>query len=165
MLLKKLYDKLVAKVNSIDASGFVLKTKYDADKSDLEKEIPDTSGRNKKTDYNTKITEIENKIPSISGLATNSALATVEDKIPNIICLVKKNKSITQKLLKLKKNLRIIIMANILLLQSLEANCRKFCCKIKQANLVTKTDFDDKLKSLNQKLTQIKQNMYLLKMN
>ena len=156
MLLKKLYDKLVAKVNSIDASGFVLKTKYDADKSDLEKEIPDTSGRNKKTDYNTKITEIEN---------TNSALATVEDKIPNIICLVKKNKSITQKLLKLKKNLRIIIMANILLLQSLEANCRKFCCKIKQANLVTKTDFDDKLKSLNQKLTQIKQNMYLLKMN
>ena len=28
------YDKLVAKVNSIDASGFVLKTKYDTDKSE-----------------------------------------------------------------------------------------------------------------------------------
>ena len=35
MLLKKtVYDKLVAKVNTIDTSGFVLKTKYDADKSE-----------------------------------------------------------------------------------------------------------------------------------
>ena len=105
MLLKKLYDKLVAKVNSIDASGFVLKTKYDADKSDLEKEIPDTSGRNKKTDYNTKITEIENKIPSISGLATNSALTTVEDKIPNIICLVKKKQEYNTKITEIEKKL------------------------------------------------------------
>ena len=31
-----MYDKLVAKVNNIDTSGFVLKTKYDTDKSDLE---------------------------------------------------------------------------------------------------------------------------------
>ena len=30
-----MYDKLVAKVNDIDTSGFVLKTKYDTDKSDL----------------------------------------------------------------------------------------------------------------------------------
>ena len=31
---KKLYDKLVEKVNNFDTSGFVLKTKYDTDKSD-----------------------------------------------------------------------------------------------------------------------------------
>ena len=37
-----MYDKLVAKVNSIDTEGFVLKTKYRADKSDLEKKISDT---------------------------------------------------------------------------------------------------------------------------
>ena len=62
MLLKKtVYDKLVAKVNSIDTSGFVLKTKYDTDKSELENKIPDTSGLVKKTDYNAKITEIEGK--------------------------------------------------------------------------------------------------------
>ena len=30
---KDVYDKLIAKVNSIDTSGFVLKTKYDTDKS------------------------------------------------------------------------------------------------------------------------------------
>ena len=29
---KTAYDKLVAKVNSIDTSAFVLKTKYDTDK-------------------------------------------------------------------------------------------------------------------------------------
>ena len=29
------YDKLVVKENNIDTAGFVLKTKYDADKSDL----------------------------------------------------------------------------------------------------------------------------------
>ena len=31
-----MYDKLVTKVNNIDTSGFVLKTKYDTDKSELE---------------------------------------------------------------------------------------------------------------------------------
>ena len=34
MLLKTVYDKLVGKVNNIDTSGFVLKAKYDTDKSD-----------------------------------------------------------------------------------------------------------------------------------
>ena len=58
---KTVYDKLVAKVNSIDTSGFVLKTKYDTDKSEIENKIPDTSGLVKKTDYNAKITRIEGK--------------------------------------------------------------------------------------------------------
>ena len=35
MLLKKLFDKLVATVNSIDTGRFVVKTKYD--KSEIEK--------------------------------------------------------------------------------------------------------------------------------
>ena len=34
-----MYDKLDAKVNNIDTSGFILKTKYDADKLELEKKI------------------------------------------------------------------------------------------------------------------------------
>ena len=46
---KTVYDKLVAKVNSIDTSGFLLRTKYDSDKRELEKKIPDTSGLVKKT--------------------------------------------------------------------------------------------------------------------
>ena len=40
MLLKKtVYDKLAAKVNNIDTSGFVLKNKYQTDKTELEKEF------------------------------------------------------------------------------------------------------------------------------
>ena len=78
------YDKLVAIVNSIDTSGFILKTKYDRDKTELEDKIiiaqiiidklklekrtADTSEFVKKTNYNTKYTEIENKIPNISSL-------------------------------------------------------------------------------------------------
>ena len=34
---KAVYDKLVAKVNNIDTSDFVLKTNYNADKTELEK--------------------------------------------------------------------------------------------------------------------------------
>ena len=45
---KHVYDRLVAKVNSIDTSAFVSKTKYDTNKSELENKIPDTSGLVKK---------------------------------------------------------------------------------------------------------------------
>ena len=37
MLLKKLHDKSAAKVNNVDASRFVLKTKSQTDKTELEK--------------------------------------------------------------------------------------------------------------------------------
>ena len=40
---KTVYDKLVAKVNNIDTSDFVLKTKYQTDKTELEKKMPDVS--------------------------------------------------------------------------------------------------------------------------
>ena len=70
---KPVCDKLVAKVNNIDTIGSVLKTKYNTDKSDLEKKVHDTSRLVKKLDYNAKITEIEIKTPSISGLATNAS--------------------------------------------------------------------------------------------
>ena len=40
---KTAYDKLVAKVNNIDTSEFVLKTKYQTDKTELENIIPDIS--------------------------------------------------------------------------------------------------------------------------
>ena len=86
------YDELVAKVNDIVTSGFVLEAQYDTDKSELENKIPDISGLVKKTDYNTKITEIEGKIPDISNLATKTALTTVENKIPDVSNLVKKNR-------------------------------------------------------------------------
>ena len=40
---KTVYDKLVAKVDNIDTSDFVLKTKYNTDKTKLERPIPDVT--------------------------------------------------------------------------------------------------------------------------
>ena len=57
---KDVYDKLVEEINNIDTSGIVLKTKYDAEKAQLENKIPKTSGIVKKLNCNAKITEIEN---------------------------------------------------------------------------------------------------------
>ena len=45
---KALYDKLVAILNNIDTSAIVLKTKYQTDKAELEKKIPDINELAKK---------------------------------------------------------------------------------------------------------------------
>ena len=81
-------DKLVTKVNAIHGGGFVLKTQYNTDKSNLEKKIddahrkiPNTGGFVKKADHNAKITEMEGKIPSITDLDTTAALTAVENKM------------------------------------------------------------------------------------
>ena len=115
---KTVYDKLVAKVNNTDTSNFVLKTKYDTDKSELENKIPDTSGLVKKTDYDPKKTDKEDEIPDISTLATKTALTDIKNKILILVALLKK-RIMTLKLQKLKINLIIIIMTNLLILQSL----------------------------------------------
>ena len=79
-VVKKIaYNKLVAKVDNIDTRDFVLKTKYDTDKAELEKKIPNTSNLATKT----ALTTVENKMPDTSNLATETALTTVESKIPD----------------------------------------------------------------------------------
>ena len=66
---KAVYDKLVTKLNNIDTSEFVLKTKYDTDESDLEKKIRDANKKSpaisefvKKRNYNAKITGVDTYI-------------------------------------------------------------------------------------------------------
>ena len=51
---KTVYDKLFAKVNNIDTSGFVLKSKYDVDKTDLEKKFLILVNLLRKSGYNAK---------------------------------------------------------------------------------------------------------------
>ena len=74
---KAVYEKLAAKVNNIDASDFVLQTKYQTDKTELEKKkkILDVTDFVKKI----KLTELENKITDASSLATKTALTAVEN--------------------------------------------------------------------------------------
>ena len=66
---KDVYDKLLTKVNNIDTSDYVLKTKYNTDKTELENKIPNVTEIVKEA----KLTESENKISDISNLATKTA--------------------------------------------------------------------------------------------
>ena len=110
-----------------------------------------------KKHYDAKITEIESKIPSISCLATKTALTA----IPNISSLVKKtdyNTKITQ----IEK--KLIEHNHDKYITTPEVNtlaASVFNARLAQVNLITKTDFDAKLSSLNRKTTSNK-SKYLL---
>ena len=149
---KTVCDKLVAKVDNIDTSGFLLKTKYQTDKTELEKKIPGVNNLVKKT----TLTELENKIPDISNLATKIALITVENKIPSLSNLVKKtdyNTKVTDIGNKLNNH------SHDKYIDTPEFNklaADVFNARLAQANLITKADFEAKLSSLNKKITQNK---------
>ena len=68
LVKKAAYHKLAPKVNKIDISNFVLKTKYKTDKTELEQKISDVTDLVKKP----KLAELENKAPDDSGLATKT---------------------------------------------------------------------------------------------
>ena len=158
---KTVLDKLVAKVDNIDTSGLVKKTDYNAKISEIEGKIPGSSSFVKKTDYNIKITEIEGQIPDISYLATKTVLTTVENKIPSIIGLVEKtayNTKITdiENILSNFNDDKYVATSDF---NTLAANV--FNARLAQANLITKTDFDAKLSSLNSKITANKTKFFL----
>ena len=137
---KTVYDKFVAKVNNIDTSGLV-----------------------KKTDYNIKISEIEDKTPDISGLATKTALTTVENKIPSINGLVTKTDYNT-KITDIENKLNNHNHNHDKYVATSEFNtlaASVFNARLAQANLTTKTDFDAKLSSLNKKITANKTKHFL----
>ena len=152
VLKKTEYDKLVAKADNITPSDFVLKTNYQTDKTKFENKIPDATDFVKEA----KLTELENKIPDTSNLATNAALTTVENKIPDVSSLVKKtdyNKKITEIENKLTDH------NHDKYITTPEFNTLAvdvFNARLAQANLITKTDFDAKLSSLNKNVTKNK---------
>ena len=112
----------------------------------------------------TKPTELENKILDFSSLVTKTAVTAVENKIPNISSLVKITDYNT-KITEIEKKLtdydheKYISTPEFNILTSDVFNAR-----LAQANLITKTEFDAKLSSLNRKITSNK-SKHLLKMN
>ena len=154
---KTVYDELVAKVNNIDTSDFVLKTNYQTDKTELEKKISDVGNLVKKA----KLTEFENKIPDVSSLATKVALTAVENKISDVSRLVKKKKNYNTKITEIENKLtdhkydKLIIITTPEF-NTLAADVFNVCARLAQANLITKTDFDAKLSRLNRKITENK---------
>ena len=149
------FDKLVAEVNSIDTGGFVLKTKYDTDKSELEKKIPDTSGLVKKTDYDAKIADIEGKIPDVSNLVTKSALTAVGNKISDVSSLVKKTDYNT-KTTEIENKLNNHNDDKYITTSEFNTYADVFNARLVRANLVTKTDFDNTISSLGSKIAENK---------
>ena len=126
----------------LDATTLIHINQYNIDKQNLEKkkgdvgkEIPDTSGSVTTTILNTKTNEVEKKIPntSSSGITNvlNTTISEFKNKIPD------NSKSITtQEVNKL--------------------TAESFVARLKQADLVSKTDFHNKLTSFNNRITSIK---------
>ena len=89
-------------------------------------------------------------------MATKAALTTAENEMPSVNSLVKKQ-TITQKLLKLKNKLtdhnheKYITTPEFNTLAAVIFNAR-----LTQVNLITNTDFDAKLSSINRKITKNK---------
>ena len=154
---KTVYNKLVAKVNAIplnniDTNDFVLKTKYQTEKTKLEKKIPDVSNLVKKI----KITELEKKIPDVSNLSIKTALSTVENKISSINNLVNKTNYNT-KITEIENKLNNHNHGKHIDTQKFNKLAADvFNARLAQASLITKMDFVAKLSSLNKKITQNK---------
>ena len=121
---KLVVDKLVpipvdlSKLSDALRNDVVKKAEYNAKIKNIEDKIPDITNLATNTTLNAKINEVKGEIPGITNLAATAALTAVGNKLPNVSNLVKKL-TITQKLMKLKRKLLIMIMINILLLQNL----------------------------------------------
>ena len=144
---KTTYNTIKNKVDAIDSSKFVSRTKFTTDTNTLddkidkvEKKIPDISGLATKSSITRLITEqedytdkVKKKIPDISGLASKTELTAVENKIPDISGL-----------------------ATASALTAVENKIPDI------TSLIIKTDFDTKLKSVSDRVTNNKSKDILL---
>ena len=141
---KTVYEILAAKVKNVDTSAFVLKTKYQTDKTELETKIPDVTDFVKEA----KLTELENKIPGIKSLATKAALSAVENEILDVSSLVQKAVYDTKNSELGKKPTDHNYDKYITTPEFNTLAADAFNVKLAQVNLVTKIDFDGKLMNL-----------------
>ena len=91
-------------------------------------------------------------MPSITTLILTTALTTVENKTPDVSNLVKKTDYNT-KVSEIER--KIVDRSHDKYITTLEFNkltAENFAARLPQANLLTKTDFDDKLINLNEKI-------------
>ena len=118
-----MYDKLVAKVNNIDTSRFVLKTEYGTDKAELQKKF--------------------------------LILLDLLEKQTTIIKLLKQKVKYQALVVQPKIDKILTDHNHGIYITTPEINkltAENFPARLKHANLVTKTDFDDKLKNLHQRI-------------
>ena len=122
--LKSTVDKLVAapvdlsKLSDVVKNNVVKKDVYNAKIKNIGDKIPDITNLVTKTTLNAKINEVKSEIPSITNLATTTALTALENTIPNVSNLVEKP-AYNTKVSEIEKQLLIMIVINVLLLQIL----------------------------------------------
>ena len=130
-----------------------MKPKYQTNETELKKKVPDVCDLVKKA----KLTELENEIPAVISLAKKTVLTAVENKTSTVSSLVKKKKNYDTKITEFDKKFtdhnheKYITTPEFNTLAASVFNAR-----LAQANLITKTDFDAKLSSLNRKITSNK---------
>ena len=144
---KNEYNTLKNRVDAVDTSGFVRRTKFTTDTNALddkidkiENKIPDISVLATKSRVTRLITEqedytdiVKKKILDISGLASKTELTAVENKIPDVSGL-----------------------ATASALTTVENKIPDI------TSLITKTDFDAKLKNISDRVTNNKSKDLLL---
>ena len=109
-----------------------------------------------------KLTELESKIPNVNSLATKTALTVVENKIPSVSSFAKKADYET-KITEIEK--KITDHGHDKYITTLQFNtlaANVFNTRLVQANLITKTDFNIKLSSLNRQITANKSKKLLV---
>ena len=154
------YNKLFTKVDNIDTTNFVSRTKFGKDGLDfdnkvykVDKKIQDVSDLVKKTDVNSKV---EGKIPSIIGLVKktdfSSKVTEIEGKIPDVSSLITKtnfNTKITEIECKIPDVISLITKTNFnTKITDIEGKIPDI------SSLITKTDFNAKLKAITDRVTK-----------
>ena len=132
------------------------KNAYNAKIKTIDNKIHDITNLATKTTLNSKINEVKGEIPSITNLgATTTALTDVENKIPDVSNLVKINEYNTKiNAIEKKKTKKKTDHDHDKYITTPEFNkltAENFAARLSQANLVTKTDFYDKLKNRDKK--------------
>ena len=80
----------LSKLSDAVKNDAVKKDVYNAKIKNIENKIPDTTKLATNTTLNAKI-KVKGKITNVTNLAATTALTAVENKIPNVSNLVKKN--------------------------------------------------------------------------
>ena len=118
------------------------KTTLNAKINEIKGELRNINNLATNASLNAKIDVVKGEIADITNLATTSVLTAVENKIPSVYNLVKKKLTIRQKLMKLKRNLVMIVMINILFLHNFNKFAKEtFDLRSKYANLASSSEF------------------------
>ena len=146
------------KLSDVVKNVVVKKDVYNAKIKNIEDKTPDITNLATKTTLNAKINEVKGEIASITNLATKTSPNAVENKIPSFSNLVNEtdcNTKINETENKITHHNHDIYIY-ITTPEFNKLTSENFATRIKQANFVTKTEFDNKLTSFNKRSTSNK---------